>query len=310
MAQNDTQWLAAHASEALETYILTGDSLTLQNFPPHASVIVDGREYSQGLLHVRGLSPRTMHLVSLSLRAPGSHATIFVPPVAGRQAVVRYNDADCTLVSLQRPMPVKLPGIGTRGVAVQTGPARKDWDALAGHICKVALAHALMKPGQGTVTPVFEPWPPAQPPPTPDERTRFGMDKTPFVLGLVAKRCNGRFNALLGELQIAFLSFLYLGIADAETHWVKGIIILCSCIAIFEDAPEARDAFATALAAQLGLISAEVRPFFNGFGLTTALRRFSENFKGNAAQDAIRLWVEDDAASTDEDKPTVVDLNQ
>lgn len=311
MAQNDTQWLGAQTSDALTAHIATGDTLTLVDFPPHATVFVDGREYSQGLRCVRGLSPNAMHLVALSLLAPGARVGVFVAALAGGHATVRYDDVLCTLTSAEGPTPGDLPGIGSRGVAVQTGPARTDWDALAGQVCSGALKVAQMQTGQGTTTPVFEPWSPARPPAgcTPAERTRFGMDKTPFVLAFVAKRYDGRFSGLLGELQVAFLTFLYLGDADALAHWARGIILLCSCFSLFEDSSEAHDAFTAALATQLPFIDDEVRTVFKGLGLTTALRQFGQYFKDSSAKDAIRVWIADDDASSDEAGPTVVDLS-
>lgn len=93
------------------------------------------------------------------------------------------------------------------------------------------------------------------------EVTAFNMDRTEYVTWLVATRFGGRSGAggLLGEAQLAYLTFLLLRGIGGLAHWASLLREVCgACDGLVADAPEVVAAFSRTLSAQLELVEDEV----------------------------------------------------
>lgn len=89
--------------------------------------------------------------------------------------------------------------------------------------------------------------------------TEFNMDRTEYVTWLVATRYGGRICGLLGEMQLAFISFLLLRGIGGLTHWGALVREVCgACDGLVADAPEMLSAFARVLATQFEHIEDDV----------------------------------------------------
>lgn len=91
------------------------------------------------------------------------------------------------------------------------------------------------------------------------EVTEFNLDRTEYVTWLVATRHGGRTSGLLGEIQLAFLSFLLLRGIGGLTHWGALLREVCgACDGLVTDAPELLSSFGRVLAAQFEHVEEEV----------------------------------------------------
>jgi AAR2 protein len=90
------------------------------------------------------------------------------------------------------------------------------------------------------------------------EVTEFNMDRSTYVQMLVATRYGGRFSALLGEMQLAFVSFIALRSVDGLVQWASILRELAACDDLAIDAPQLVASFARCLAAQLRLVDQDI----------------------------------------------------
>lgn len=312
MAENDVQWLTSLSATALKAHIDASDSISLHNFPAGCKVSVDSRTYMQGILNFVGLSTASPHMVSLSLKAPGSTIALFLPPLKQQNALVEYDDAKVSLsFSYSTRADIR---VGDRGVAVLPLSGRNDWDALASCICREILEGAEMGFGRCVHAPKFSKWP--QPRPhvgaTPVQITKFGMDATERVSTIMCIRHGNSFDRLLGECQLAFVGFLFIGCVESLAHWVFIVKEVCSCFDMFDSDQERVGKFMRVLGAQLKLIDKDVTVAFNGLGLRTAINDLVAHIGHNAHSIAVCDWLQMaqcDSEVNDEYGPTVVDMN-
>lgn len=308
MAENDAQWLSSLTDIALRDYIDSGDSVSLADFPAGCKVSIDSRAYSQGVLNIKGLSRTTPHLITLSLQAPGSRIALFLPSLDQGNATVCYDD---TTVKLSFALSAGFSAnVGERGVAVLPAPARDDWDALASHVCSLTLSAAEVPFGRCVDAPKFAKWPRPRPPAgaTVAEITKFGMDASERVRTVMRLRHGDSFDRLLGECQLAFLGFLFMGCVESLTHWVFIVKELCSCFDMFEVDSDCLSKFSHVLCTQLKLVDDDVNVVFRGLRFRDAINEFWQEFNENVSGNEIGVWLQgtsSDLQFGDEDGPTL-----
>lgn len=88
--------------------------------------------------------------------------------------------------------------------------------------------------------------------------TEFNMDRSPYVMWLVAARYSGRIEGFLGELQLSFLAFLVLRSISGLQQWMAIALEISRCQDLTIDSPELIAMFMTCLRGQLQLIDADV----------------------------------------------------
>jgi AAR2 protein len=91
-----------------------------------------------------------------------------------------------------------------------------------------------------------------------EEVTEFNLDRSAYVRMLVATRFEGRPAALLGELQLAFVSFLVQRNIGGLVHWAALVREMAQCDDLASEAPELIAGFACCLTAHLNLIERDV----------------------------------------------------
>lgn len=92
--------------------------------------------------------------------------------------------------------------------------------------------------------------------------TEFHMDRSAYVMWLIATRYSGRMQAILSELQLSFVSFLLLRSIAGLQHWVALVLELSNCDDLITDSPELMGMFMACLAVQLRHLDSEVLDAF------------------------------------------------
>jgi hypothetical protein len=87
--------------------------------------------------------------------------------------------------------------------------------------------------------------------PTPEERSRREVDPTRALELLLRMEYGGDARRLLGELQLAFVTFLLLSSLAAFEQWKALVLLLSSCAAAFRTRPGLLHNFVAALEFQL-----------------------------------------------------------
>jgi hypothetical protein len=184
----------------------------------------------------------------------------------------------------------RVAGVGKRGVAVYSLPHDRAWRDVAGSIDDIVLFRAgavrlgipvvfgddSVERGQRRenedepeTTEIYDDVPARMafqrlpdlrrtPEMSAAEVTEFNMDRSTYVQMLVATRYGGRFSALLGEMQLAFVSFIALRSVDGLVQWASILRELSACDDLAIDAPQLVASFARCLAAQLRLVDQDV----------------------------------------------------
>ncbi len=308
---NDIQWLATQPDSELKSYIRNSDTITLLNFPPTSQVTCDNRQYTQAVHHIAGLASNNLHLVTCSLAAPGSVAAIFIPAMSSGRAIVRFQDSNLSLSYIRdEPIPIKL---GDRGVAIHSVYARREWNNLSDKIGAKILVDAQLPVGSSGISPIFEKWPRSRPPAgaTSAEITKFGMDASQRVTNVMNTRHDSKFSTMLGEVQLAFIGFLYMGCEDALRHWAAIVKELCTCSDMFSTNPARLRDFIRLLEAEIPFLDSEVCSVLHHAGLQGSVAEFWQEFGSTFHSTPILEWLasNNDEFINGEDGPTLVELS-
>lgn len=93
---------------------------------------------------------------------------------------------------------------------------------------------------------------------TAEEITKFHIDRSQMVEDLIRTRFNGRWEGLIGELQVAFLSFLLLFNLEGLEHWKALLTLLTACDRLQLECPELFIRFTAVLFSQMKVVPVEI----------------------------------------------------
>lgn len=223
-------------------------------------------------------------LLTLPTEAP-SPTFIFLYLAPNTVTHLHYDSLEEALTPVQTPRKPGLPG--TPGVAVVR---TTFWDCLSCYITPSVLSHASISE-TGSDTPSFKKLPALAQGLSGSELTSFYHDRTTYLRSLVDVRYDGVYEALLGEVQLAFLVYSMLMDAEGLDRWTRLVGEICR--ADHELRPGLSQAFSNLLEAQLSFLkrcsgdaivgvivtelSEEFTRFLDNFPSTVLKRVLTEN---------------------------------
>jgi A1 cistron-splicing factor AAR2 len=93
---------------------------------------------------------------------------------------------------------------------------------------------------------------------TASEISRYNLDGSERVSELVSQHFDGEWKGFLGELQLAFVLFVFMSSLEAFEHWKRGVALLCICgDAMADSRAEMMSEFVRALRRQLEHVPAD-----------------------------------------------------
>lgn len=293
IAANDQQWFASLSSTDLNAHLKKRATLHLSALPTDATLTINARAFPTALTTIHALAPSHLHLLTLSTRNPSAPLAIFFRATSRTPVSIIYDHSTVSLnFTPSAPSAISSihsaarPTLGHRGVAALAAPAERQWRQLTCHITNSTLSTACIKPGvaisradladSNDNSPSFAPLPrlTANHGMSQTELTAYHLDRTNFVRALVFRRFEGSFDALLGELQLAFLCFVHLGCLQALEHWTRLLRDTCNCHQLENEFPGCMSQIANMLNAQFAHLDEEAVQLALGSQLRRSLASF------------------------------------
>lgn len=265
----DHKWFSARSTTDLNKHLAARGNLHLD--PPQDSLTIDCRSFTNPISVIRSLTPSCLHLLVLPTASPAAPIAIFFRTKPNKGTAIHFQQIDLRL-SICDPNANEAPPVGARGVIALSGAAETEWVTLVDHIDEKVLA-AVGIPLGSTIAaaensnlvecvPRFMPLPRLRPSnATRAELTAYHIDRTAYIKALVGQRYYGDMNRMLGEMQLAFVCFMYLGCLHAAEHWTLLLRELCNAGSLSSVFPGAVDSLAKILNSQFSAMDIETVRF-------------------------------------------------
>lgn len=229
--------------------------------PTSYRIILDNRACDTSLSSEYHVNLNTIHLVTIipsSTEDDTKLLSLFFYTSPDAVTVINYGrdqSGDPTLYLLKRP----ISHIGQNKFCTFSPDVEEEWQSLVSDIDDNVLGTAgiTLNKTHFNVPIRFTPLPNAFNNPfnrsVPDFITISKQDGTHMLSGLLKTRHCGELSRLVGELQLSYICFAYLGQAYAIEHWYNVIETVCNAYEAKALFPELVTDFATVLEKQLSV---------------------------------------------------------